>query len=279
MQGLIETQVHNVGDVLKLIAAALYRRTKAATQMNATSSRSHMLMRLTVITKTKKGQVRIGVGNFADLAGSEDQRKTGAKGQRLEEAKKINLSLLTLEKVINALSNPTRSKHIPYRESTLTHVLKDSLGGNCKTTLVVNVSPHIFNRSECKRTLHFAQRCKLIKNKAKINRVYTNDELMIKLKQMQDKNDKLNDIIKKKTYESFKNNDIHIIEGTTNINVESKGGDNEINDNKGTDDNEMSQLLIYTLMGSGALVCCVIILCIVVIIQCHLQQNIIINIV
>ena len=74
MQGLIEKQVNNLSDVLKLIAAALFRRTKAATQMNATSSRSHMLMRLTCITKTNKGQVRIGVGNFADLAGSEDQR-------------------------------------------------------------------------------------------------------------------------------------------------------------------------------------------------------------
>ena len=86
-------------------------------------------------------------------------RKTGAAGKRLEEAKKINLSLLTLEKVINSLCDPSKRRHVPYRESSLTHILKDSLGGNCKTTLVVAVSPHIFNRSETKRTLHFAQRC------------------------------------------------------------------------------------------------------------------------
>ena len=101
------------------------------------------------------------------VIGSESQRKTLAKGQRFEEAKNINLSLSTLQRVIESLSK--RKKHVPYKESKLTHVLQDSLGGNCKTTLLIAASPHIFNRAETINSLDFGKRCKLIKNKAVIN--------------------------------------------------------------------------------------------------------------
>ena len=101
------------------------------------------------------------------MAGSESQRKTLAKGRRFEEARNINLSLSTLQRVIEALSK--RKKHVPYKESKLTHVLQDSLGGNCKTILLVAASPHIFNRQETINSLDFGKRCKLIKNKAVIN--------------------------------------------------------------------------------------------------------------
>ena len=183
ISGLKQEVVKDLPHMLKLIAFATKNRTTSATNMNATSSRSHMILRLTVTIVLANGQSRQGVGNFADLAGSESQRKTLAKGKRFEEAKNINLSLSTLQRVIESLSK--RKKHVPYKESKLTHVLQDSLGGNCKTTLLIASSPHIFNRAETVNSLDFGKRCKLIKNKAVVNLHVTPKHLREQIESLQ----------------------------------------------------------------------------------------------
>lgn len=113
---------------------------------------------------------------MVDLAGSEKIQKTGAAGQTLEEAKMINKSLTTLGKVITALTDK-KATHIPYRESKLTRILTESLGGNSKTCLIVTCSPHEFNDQETLSTIRFGTRARKIKNDAKVNREYTIPEL------------------------------------------------------------------------------------------------------
>lgn len=111
-----------------------------------------------------------------DLAGSERIAKTGAQGETLTEAKAINQSLTTLGLVINALTDG-KSSHVPYRDSKLTRILQESLGGNSKTSLIVTCSPSIFNEQETVSTLRFGQRAKQIKNKAKVNKEFSIQEL------------------------------------------------------------------------------------------------------
>ena len=113
---------------------------------------------------------------MVDLAGSEKIQKTGAQGTVLEEAKMINKSLSTLGMVINALTDK-KSTHIPYRDSKLTRILSESLGGNSKTCLVITCSPHPYNDQETISTMRFGSRARSIKNKPKVNREYTVPEL------------------------------------------------------------------------------------------------------
>ncbi len=111
---------------------------------------------------------RVGKLHLVDLAGSERQSKTGATGQRLKEATKINLSLSTLGNVISALVDG-KSSHVPYRNSKLTRLLQDSLGGNSKTLMFANLGPAEYNYDETLSTLRYANRAKNIKNHAKVN--------------------------------------------------------------------------------------------------------------
>ena len=162
-------------------------RKVAETKLNHNSSRSHCIMILEVIQNFKKEKIiKKGILNLVDLAGSEKVSKTGAVGETLEEAKKINLSLSTLGNVIHALTSKDSSGHIPFRDSKLTRILKESLGGNFKTYLIVTCSPHSFNMDEIISSLNFAKRVKCIKNKYKINIKYSYEEL-------QDLVDKLNE--------------------------------------------------------------------------------------
>ncbi len=112
--------------------------------------------------------IRVGKLNLVDLAGSERQSKTGASGDRLKEAAKINLSLTALGNVIASLVDG-KSTHIPYRDSKLTRLLQDSLGGNAKTMMLATLSPASYNYDETIGTLRYANRTKMIKNKPKIN--------------------------------------------------------------------------------------------------------------
>jgi len=136
-----------------------------------------------------------------DLAGSERVRVTGATGKRLEESKKINASLSCLGNVISALTDAKGRAHIPYRDSKLTRLLEDSLGGNCKTTMMAMVAPSWDAFSESHSTLKFATRAKRIKNEAKINEDVDSRTLLRKyeielkkLKQeLQEKNQKTGD--------------------------------------------------------------------------------------
>ena len=119
---------------------------------------------------------KVGKLYLVDLAGSERIAKTGAEGQTLDEAKSINQSLTTLGKVIKALTTRNNT-HVPYRESKLTRMLSESLGGNSKTCLIITCSPHPFNDQETLSTCRFGQRARSIKNNAKVNREYTIPEL------------------------------------------------------------------------------------------------------
>ncbi|OMJ20378.1 Kinesin heavy chain, partial [Smittium culicis] len=128
--------------------------------------------------KTKSGQL-----SLVDLAGSEKVGKTGATGQTLEEAKKINKSLSSLGNVINALTDG-KSSHIPYRDSKLTRILQESLGGNSRTTLIINCSPSSYNLPETISTLRFGMRAKSITNKATINQALSPEELSAMVKKL-----------------------------------------------------------------------------------------------
>lgn len=128
--------------------------------------------------------MRSGQLFLVDLAGSEKVGKTGATGQTLEEAKKINKSLSALGNVINSLTDGT-SKHVPYRDSKLTRILQESLGGNSRTTLIINCSPSSFNDAETLSTLRFGVRAKTIKNKARMNVELSPTELKALLKSAQ----------------------------------------------------------------------------------------------
>merc|ERR1719327_137709 len=145
--------------------------------MNEHSSRSHLVFFVTLEQKdlTTKS-VKVGKLHLVDLAGSEKVAKTGVSGERLDEAKNINRSLSALGNVINALTDK-KSTHIPYRDSKLTRVLQESLGGNAKTSLIITCSPSNFNEQETISTLRFGQRAKMIKNVVKVNHERSAEEL------------------------------------------------------------------------------------------------------
>ncbi|CAK58191.1 unnamed protein product (macronuclear) [Paramecium tetraurelia] len=147
-------------------------RSVGATAMNKESSRSHCIFTVYIECSLTdaKGNERITAGklNLVDLAGSERQSKTQATGDRLKEATKINLSLSALGNVISALVDG-KTQHIPYRDSKLTRLLQDSLGGNTKTIMITAISPSDFNYDETMSSLRYASRAKMIKNQPKVN--------------------------------------------------------------------------------------------------------------
>ncbi|KAJ0008576.1 hypothetical protein NQD34_015991 [Periophthalmus magnuspinnatus] len=147
-------------------------RSVGFTNMNERSSRSHAIFLITVecseLGPDGEDHIRVGKLNMVDLAGSERQSKTGAKGKRLKEAAKINLSLSALGNVISALVDG-KSTHVPYRDSKLTRLLQDSLGGNAKTVMIATVGPSHRHHAETLATLRYASRAKNIKNKPRIN--------------------------------------------------------------------------------------------------------------
>ncbi|XP_065886082.1 kinesin-II 85 kDa subunit-like [Dysidea avara] len=164
--------VKSPNEMDKLMAKGNKSRAVGSTDMNEFSSRSHTIFTITIerseIGADKKQHLRMGKLHLVDLAGSERQSKTGATGDRLKEAVKINLSLSTLGNVISALVDG-KSTHIPYRNSNLTRLLQDSLGGNSKTVMIANIGPADYNADESLNTLRYANRAKNIKNKAIIN--------------------------------------------------------------------------------------------------------------
>ncbi|KAK4493424.1 hypothetical protein RD792_017674 [Penstemon davidsonii] len=169
VENLTEHSVRTVNDVLKLLQQGAANRKIAATYMNSESSRSHSVFTCIVESRWEKdsmAHLRFGRLNLVDLAGSERQKSSGAEGDRLKEAANINKSLSTLGLVIMSLVDLAQGKHrhIPYRDSRLTFLLQDSLGGNSKTTIIANVSPSTSSANETLSTLKFAQRAKLIQN-------------------------------------------------------------------------------------------------------------------
>jgi len=144
--------------------------------MNEHSSRSHSVFQIQVEQENKATQKKLtGKLYLVDLAGSEKVSKTGAEGTVLEEAKNINKSLSALGNVIAALAEGTKS-HVPYRDSKLTRILQESLGGNSRTTIVICCSPASYNEGETKSTLLFGARAKTIKNVVVVNEELTAEE-------------------------------------------------------------------------------------------------------
>ena len=185
VKGLLEIYVSSVQEVYEVMRRGGLARVVAATNMNEMSSRSHSIFVVTVTQKNiETGSAKSGQLFLVDLAGSEKVGKTGASGQTLEEAKKINKSLSALGMVINSLTDG-KSTHIPYRDSKLTRILQESLGGNSRTTLIINCSPSSYNDQETISTLRFGVRAKAIKNKAKINAELSPTELKSLLKKAQ----------------------------------------------------------------------------------------------
>ncbi|KMQ96969.1 kinesin-like protein kif3b protein [Lasius niger] len=157
-------------EIQHLMNVGNQNRTIGATNMNEHSSRSHAIFLITIEMGSigDCGGIRVGRLNLVDLAGSERQSKTGSSGERLKEASKINLSLSALGNVISALVDG-KTTHVPYRDSKLTRLLQDSLGGNSKTIMVANIGPASYNYDETLTTLRYASRAKNIKNKPRIN--------------------------------------------------------------------------------------------------------------
>ncbi|GLH07961.1 Kinesin-like protein Klp68D [Gryllus bimaculatus] len=186
VQDLSLHPVHNVSECEELMERGWRNRSTGATLMNSDSSRSHSIFSINLEMMpacaleeggcsrgsgpagAKGAHIRRGKLNLVDLAGSERQAKTGATGERLKEATKINLSLSALGNVISALVDG-KAKHIPYRDSKLTRLLQDSLGGNTKTLMVACLSPADNNYDETLSTLRYANRAKNIQNKPRIN--------------------------------------------------------------------------------------------------------------
>ncbi|XP_069546707.1 kinesin-like protein KIF17 [Brachyistius frenatus] len=164
--------VHSVGECERIIEQGWRNRAVGYTLMNKDSSRSHSIftIHLEICNTDAAGQDHLLAGklNLVDLAGSERQSKTGATGERLREATKINLSLSALGNVISALVDG-RSKYIPYRDSKLTRLLQDSLGGNTRTLMIACLSPADNNYEESLSTLRYANRAKSIQNRPRIN--------------------------------------------------------------------------------------------------------------
>ncbi|KAL4630577.1 kinesin-like protein KIF3C [Arapaima gigas] len=162
----------NVKEIEHVMNVGNQTRSIGFTNMNEHSSRSHAIFVITVECSEMgldgENHIRVGKLNLVDLAGSERQSKTGVQGERLKEATKINLSLSALGNVISALVDG-KSTHVPYRDSKLTRLLQDSLGGNAKTIMVATLGPSSSNYEETLTTLRYANRAKNIKNKPRVN--------------------------------------------------------------------------------------------------------------
>ena len=185
VEGQSEYAVTNAADCFTLLKRGESNRCTRQTRSNIHSSRSHTIFQLLIESNqpNQKGVIFRGKLNLCDLAGSEKIHKDEVMGQQhLLELKRINLSLSCLGKVIQSLAQGKKASHISYRESKITRLLQDSLGGNTKTALIATVSPIIDHSEETISTLKFADRAKKIMTKVTANEISkADDELVLKL--------------------------------------------------------------------------------------------------
>ncbi|EGW32277.1 uncharacterized protein SPAPADRAFT_55769 [Spathaspora passalidarum NRRL Y-27907] len=187
--GLSQQFANSEEDLLRILGEGIKYRSTSATNMNSESSRSHTIFELKLTQKHIETEVSKYSRLFlVDLAGSEKVDKTGSQGQTLQEAKKINLSLSALGNVINSLTDG-KSTHVPYRDSKLTRILQESLGGNSRTSLIINCSPSSLNELETISTLRFGTRAKFIKNEAHVNTELSPAALKNKVNQLEKLNE------------------------------------------------------------------------------------------
>nr|XP_010937758.1 kinesin-like protein KIN-5A [Elaeis guineensis] len=205
VRGLEEEIVYTAGEIYKILDKGSAKRRTAETLLNKQSSRSHSIFSITIHIKecTPEGEEMIKCGklNLVDLAGSENISRSGAREGRAREAGEINKSLLTLGRVINALVD--HSGHVPYRDSKLTRLLRDSLGGKTKTCIIATISPSIHCLEETLSTLDYAHRAKNIKNKPEVN------QKMMKSAMIKDLYSEI-DRLKQEVYAAREKNGIYI---------------------------------------------------------------------
>ncbi|CAH1114393.1 unnamed protein product [Psylliodes chrysocephalus] len=205
-QGVVVTNLHSqtcqsAKDMLRAMKIGNQNRTTGTTNMNEHSSRSHAIFQIVIeMAEERSKTMKVGKLNLVDLAGSERQSKTGATGDRLKEATKINKALSSLGNVIYALAE--NSAHIPYRDSKLTRLLQDSLGGNSKTIMIANIGPAGFNYEETIITLRYAYRAKSIKNTPVKNEDIKDGRLL----GLQDEIERLRQLIMEKSNGDFNTN-------------------------------------------------------------------------
>ncbi|KAJ6300173.1 hypothetical protein OIU76_021047 [Salix suchowensis] len=180
IRGLEQEVVCTADRIYKILEKGSAKRHTADSLLNMQSSRSHTIFSITIHVKESSSNgeelMKCGKLNLVDLAGSENVVRSGAKEGRVREAGEINKSLLTLGRVINALVE--HSGHVPYRDSKLTRLLRDSLGGNTKTCIIATVSPSIHSLEETLNTLDYAHRAKKIKNRPEVNQRVAKSELI-----------------------------------------------------------------------------------------------------
>jgi kinesin family protein 18/19 len=192
-----------VQEVMDIIVRGNEYRTMSPTEANATSSRSHAVLQINVSSKDRNAGANephtMATLSIIDLAGSERASATKNRGIRLTEGANINKSLLALGSCINALCDQRKRNHVPYRNSKLTRLLKFSLGGNCKTVMIVCVSPSSAHFDETQNTLRYANRAKNIQTKVTRNTFNVNRHVKDYLKKIDEQRALIDELMKKQT--------------------------------------------------------------------------------